>query len=111
MYRKLSLFRLASARLKMNKAKLTSMLKDTYNLKCSETQGMLQVVILVVLATLWSISGEIPKSFFICEAGDEKILGEYVQGSETKDGVNVYSNANDLSIFRNNDFWYIGNLG
>jgi len=27
------------------------------------------------------------------------------------DGAPVYSNANDMSFFRNKGFWYIGNLG
>ena len=72
---------------------------------------MIWAIILIAFAALGSVLGDGPPSFFICEAGDERILGEYVQGSETRDGANVYSNANDLSIFRNNDFWYIGNLG
>ena len=69
---------------------------------------------MLYLAVLLSIIlrlGTASDSFYICEAGDEKVLGEYVQDSEMKmDGVDVYSNANELSIFRNKGFWYIGNL-
>lgn len=49
--------------------------------------------------------------FHVCEAGDPAFLGDYAKGSETMDGVAVYSNANDLSFFRNKGFWYLGNLG
>ena len=73
---------------------------------------VLQVVMAVLLCTLIaSVQGEAASSIYICEAGDENVLGEYRIESETKDGTSVYSNANDLSIFRNNGFWYIGNLG
>lgn len=69
---------------------------------------------MLYLAVLLSIIlrlGTASDSFYICEAGDEKVLGEYVRDSEMKmDGVDVYSNANELSIFRNKGFWYIGNL-
>ena len=51
------------------------------------------------------------ESMWVCEAGDELVLGEYVRSEEQQmDGVDVYSNANELSIFRNKGFWYIGNL-
>ena len=67
----------------------------------------LLVAIFSVILTL----GMATESFYICEAGDEKVLGGYVRDSETKmDGVDVYSNVNELSIFRNKGFWYIGNL-
>ena len=69
---------------------------------------------MLYLAVLLSIIlrlGTASDSFYIWEAGDEKVLGEYVRDSEMKmDGVDVYSNANELSIFRNKGFWYIGNL-
>lgn len=37
-------------------------------------------------------------------------VGKYTAGKETLDGAATYSNSNDLSIFRNKGFWYIGNL-
>ncbi len=69
------------------------------------------IVLVVLLCTLVAFVYSENSSFFICEAGDENVIGEYRIESESKDGVSVYSNANDLSIFRNNGFWYIGNLG
>merc|ERR550537_782404 len=69
------------------------------------------IVLVVLLCTLVAFVYSEDSSFFICEAGDENLIGEYRIESESKDGVSVYSNANDLSIFRNNGFWYIGNLG
>jgi hypothetical protein len=38
------------------------------------------------------------------------MIGKYTAGKETLDGAPTYSNSNDLSIFRNKGFWYIGNL-
>ena len=67
--------------------------------------------LLVAIFSVILALGMATESFYICEAGDEKVLGEYVRDSETKmDGVDVYSNVNELSIFRNKGFWYIGNL-
>ena len=68
--------------------------------------------VLVVLLLLTLVSMAHSASYFICEAGDEILLGEYVQAeSEEMDGAPVYSNGNDMSLFRNKGFWYIGNLG
>ena len=65
---------------------------------------------LVVLSVVLCL-GMATKSYYVCEAGDEKVLGEYKRDDEMKmDGVDVYSNINELSIFRNKGFWYIGNL-
>ena len=72
---------------------------------------MSTMLYLAVILSIILRLGMASKSFYICEAGDEKVLGEYVRDSEMKmDGVDVYSNANELSIFRNKGFWYIGNL-
>jgi len=52
------------------------------------------------------------ETFYVCEAADSLFLGAYSLGSDTTmDGVAVYSNANDMSLFRNKGFWYLGNLG
>jgi hypothetical protein len=40
----------------------------------------------------------------------KQMIGKYTAGKETLDGAPTYSNSNDLSIFRNKGFWYIGNL-
>lgn len=54
--------------------------------------------------------GTLAEDFYICEAGDDTILGKYTKDGE-KDGVATYSNSDDMSLFRNQGFWYIGNLG
>ena len=41
----------------------------------------------------------------ICEAGDKSFLGTFTMNQEQRDGVAVYSNENDMSLFRNNGFW------
>jgi len=50
-------------------------------------------------------------SLYVCEAGDPAFLGVYVKGSETMDNAPTYTNAQDMSFFRNKGFWYLGNLG
>lgn len=48
----------------------------------------------------------------VCEAGEEALLGEYIKEEENSmDGAPVFTNANDMSFFRNKGFWYLGNLG
>ncbi len=46
----------------------------------------------------------------VCESQDPKFLGTFSTSRETMDGVAVYSNANEMSFFRNKGFWYLGNL-
>ena len=50
------------------------------------------------------------QSIFVCQSEDPKFLGEYTISSSaideerpkrTMDGVEVYSNSNDMSFFRN----------
>jgi len=53
--------------------------------------------------------GEANRAIYVCEAGDSIYLGAYEEGSMV-DGVASYTNANDLSFFRNKGFWYLGNL-
>mmetsp|Transcript_60418 Transcript_60418/g.118925 ORF Transcript_60418/g.118925 Transcript_60418/m.118925 type:complete len:134 (-) Transcript_60418:64-465(-) len=48
--------------------------------------------------------------FHICSADDPLFLGTYTSGKELMDGVPIFSNANDMSFFRNKGFWYVGNL-
>ena len=71
--------------------------------------SMFAMVLVVLFA---SIQAETEfKKFWICEAGDPKLLGEYLTDEDnTRDGAQVFSNQNDLSIFRNNGIWYIGEL-
>lgn len=50
------------------------------------------------------------KAIYICEAENPSFIGTYVPGHQQQDGVDVYSNENDMSFFRNRGFWYLGNL-
>ncbi len=51
------------------------------------------------------------EKFYVCDAADPAFLGTYTRSSsETSDGVAVYSNENEMSIFRNKKFWYMGDL-
>jgi len=56
--------------------------------------------------------GDTTRALYICESIDPKLLGAYVESATEKmDDVPVYTNANDMSFFRNKGFWYLGNLG
>lgn len=46
----------------------------------------------------------------VCAADDPQFLGTYTAGKQVMDGVPTFSNANDMSFFRNKGFWYLGNL-
>lgn len=45
-----------------------------------------------------------PSTISIC-VGEPQFVGEYAVSNEVADGVPTYSNANDMSFFRNNGFW------
>lgn len=47
---------------------------------------------------------------YVCEAENPSFVGKYVAGSQKVDGASIFSNENDMSFFRNNGFWYLGNL-
>ncbi|KAJ1438852.1 hypothetical protein B484DRAFT_444318 [Ochromonadaceae sp. CCMP2298] len=47
---------------------------------------------------------------YICQSDDPKLLGKYSATRENLDSAPIYSNANDMSFFRNKGFWYIGDL-
>ncbi len=48
--------------------------------------------------------------YYICEAGDPAFLGTFTKAAEQSDGADVYTNENEMSIFRSKKFWYMGNL-
>lgn len=66
------------------------------------------VSVLLIVYLRQSLTSSDP--MYICEIDDPKFLGTYAPSRETMDGVPVYSNANDMSIFRNKGFWYVGDL-
>jgi|Transcript_31032 hypothetical protein len=49
-------------------------------------------------------------SVSICAAGDKIFMGEFLISKEESDSAPIYSNANDMSFFRHNGFWYLGDL-
>lgn len=63
-----------------------------------------------ILIVTYIKTSKATNSIHICESEDPAFLGEYAVSRETMDGVHVYSNANDMSFYRNKGFWYIGNL-
>ncbi len=62
----------------------------------------------LLLIRLVKLSGA--QKLYVCEAENASFLGEYVPGHQKIDGVEVYSNEQDMSFFRNRGFWYLGNL-
>lgn len=52
----------------------------------------------------------ISEEYHICSCEDPQFLGTYTKSVDTMDGAPVYTNMNEMSFFRNNGFWYIGNL-
>lgn len=72
------------------------------------TQYILSIfaVLVVSFITLGQASSEV----HVCEADVPSFLGKYTAGKQVMDGVPIFSNANDMSFFRNKGFWYIGNL-
>jgi len=78
-------------------------------------EGRLLSLLLSLLLLLHAFSArgdEAGKTtLYVCEAGDPTFMGAFLQGSETMDGMPVFSNANDRSFFRNKGFWYLGDLG
>lgn len=49
---------------------------------------------------------------WLCDAADPKFIGEYLLSEEDVfDGVASYVNRYQRSVFRNNGFWYIGDIG
>eukprot|EP00600_Ochromonadales_sp_CCMP1393_P008086 CAMPEP_0174954172 /NCGR_PEP_ID=MMETSP0004_2-20121128/276_1 /TAXON_ID=420556 /ORGANISM="Ochromonas sp., Strain CCMP1393" /LENGTH=133 /DNA_ID=CAMNT_0016201955 /DNA_START=53 /DNA_END=454 /DNA_ORIENTATION=+ len=67
--------------------------------------NLLAITILAILRV-----GQASTEIHICEIDDPLFLGTYTATRENMDGVPIYSNANDMSIFRNKGFWYVGNL-
>ena len=49
-------------------------------------------------------------TIYVCRAGDPSVLGTYTSGSSSMDGVPTFTNSNEVSFFRNNGFWYLGDL-
>lgn len=48
---------------------------------------------------------------YVCHCGDANFLGKYsVSQDHVYDGVPSYINANKKSVFRNNGFWYVGDV-
>ena len=72
--------------------------------------NLMSILAVVALCVLGLVLAEEARSIYVCEAGDALYLGKYEYGRNL-DGVAAYSNANDMSFFRNKGFWYLGDLG
>lgn len=72
---------------------------------------MFSFVLIVLAVVVALVAAEVShKHIYVCDATNPKLLGEYVATETRNDGVPVYTNANDLSFFRNRKFWYMGNM-
>lgn len=66
--------------------------------------------IIAALCIIALVSARTP-DFSICESADETLIGGYTIEPDTRmDNAPIYSNGNDVALFRNKGFWYIGNL-
>lgn len=65
-------------------------------------------VVSILLLSLFKVNSA--TDIYVCEAENPAFIGKYVAGSQKVDGADVYSNENDMSFFRSNGFWYLGNL-
>ena len=77
-------------------------------------QGLFVAVSILLFASVaLNAANAANAEYSICSAGDKQLLGSYkISESDTLDEAPVWTNGNDeLSIFRNKGFWYIGNLG
>eukprot|EP01041_Mallomonas_annulata_P006794 gene6794-13756_t len=62
------------------------------------------------LVVLSISSSKATTELHVCRAGDPSVLGVYSSGAEAMDGAPTFTNGNELSFFRNNGFWYLGDL-
>jgi len=71
-------------------------------------------ILLILVFTLFThqtaVASTTDEIFHICEAGDPRFLGQYVGSKEQIDNVALYYNDKDMALYRNNGFWYLGNL-
>jgi len=65
----------------------------------------------VLLALFLSLCVADETGYHVCSAGDARFVGTYRPSREELDGATVHYNDKDMAIFRNNGFWYLGNLG
>jgi hypothetical protein len=63
-----------------------------------------------IIILMYAKNGKATQNFHICESDDPLFIGTYLPSSEKLDGFSIYTNSNDMSIFRNKGFWYVGNL-
>lgn len=68
------------------------------------------VVTILVFSVVKRTAVSAVDQVYVCACEDPLFLGAYSTSGETMDDAPIYTNANDLSIFRHNKFWYIGNL-
>mmetsp|Transcript_5332 Transcript_5332/g.5494 ORF Transcript_5332/g.5494 Transcript_5332/m.5494 type:complete len:134 (+) Transcript_5332:48-449(+) len=72
---------------------------------------MLSSSLLLCVAILFQIAVVRSTELYVCAAGDPVLLGSYTSSSaDMMDGVPTFTNSNEMSFFRNNGFWYLGDL-
>ena len=74
---------------------------------------MLYYVLLcfILIAFVFASDSSPAEVIYICNCGDSSFLGEYkIAMEEVMDGVPSYVSKRGKSIFRNNGFWYVGDV-
>jgi hypothetical protein len=72
---------------------------------------MLSLTFFMIIFTILSAIISAEMEIHVCSASNPDFVGTYLPGRQKMDNAPVFSNANDMSFFRNNGFWYLGNLG
>ena len=68
-------------------------------------------MVLLSLLFFFTLIVAADEAYHVCAAGDARFIGTYRPSREELDGAMVYYNDKDMAMFRNNGFWYFGNLG
>mmetsp|Transcript_5068 Transcript_5068/g.6995 ORF Transcript_5068/g.6995 Transcript_5068/m.6995 type:complete len:147 (-) Transcript_5068:185-625(-) len=76
----------------------------------SQIRSLVAIFTLICAAIVTLLDLTEGKEYFVCEAGDEMFLGKFVQDGGEKDASPTFTNENGMSIWRNQGFWYMGNL-
>merc|ERR1719316_2559336 len=65
---------------------------------------MMRAALLSVL-----LLGQAAANYHCCSAGEPRFLGTYKEDGE-QDGAPKFTNSNGMTVFRNNGFWYMGDM-
>ncbi len=77
---------------------------------------MKQVLVILIALIVGAFSNEVattelPKEVYVCNSAQPEFLGIYRRTANHNDDAPIYTNDNEMSFFRNKEFWYLGNIG